>query len=159
MDGQPYAAATVSLSYYGHEMTLTTDATGRATAKLPRDPQGSVCTVVLDNETQQLPLAGEITTFLFTLVSPKPEPVPEPTPSPEPEPQPEPVPEPVPEPEPIPEPEPEPEPTPEPEPEPEPPVPTPQSSKWLWLIELLAGIGVIALTVATYLLGGGMLFG
>lgn len=161
IDGQPYAAATVSLSYYGHEMTLTTDATGRATAKLPRDPQGSICTVVLDNETQQLPLAGELTTFLFTLVSPKPEPAPEPTPEPEPEPQPEPepTPEPVPEPAPIPDPEPEPEPTPEPKPEPEPPAPTPQSSKWLWLIELLAGIGVIAITVATYLLGGGMLFG
>ena len=52
-----------------------------------------------------------------------------------------------------------PEPTPDPTPEPEPPAPTPRSSKWLWLIELLAGIGVIALTVATYLLGGGMLFG
>ena len=70
-DEQPYAGGVATLTYMGRQMSLTTDASGQATAKVPADPKKGLCTVTMENETQQMVLSDVVTTFTFAFTSPK----------------------------------------------------------------------------------------
>lgn len=71
LDGEPYTNAVAYVSYIGHNLQLTTDATGRATAKVPIDLNNGMCTISINNVYQQLPLIQPITEFSFDIASPK----------------------------------------------------------------------------------------
>lgn len=70
LDNVPYSGGQVTLSYMGRNMQLTCDSSGRVTAKLPLDKEGSLCTVTIDNSTQQEPLRDSINVFVLQLTSP-----------------------------------------------------------------------------------------
>lgn len=67
LDGHPYEGATASLSYWGHELKLTTAPDGKALAKVPKDPNNGICTISIGNDYQQLALAEPITVFTFNI--------------------------------------------------------------------------------------------
>ena len=71
LDGHPYEGATASLSYWGHELKLTADISGKAIAKVPKDPDNGMCTISIDNEHQQSALVQPLTVFTFNINSPK----------------------------------------------------------------------------------------
>lgn len=70
-DNAPYLGAKVALSYAGRNMQLTCDNNGHATAKLPLDKEGGLCTVIIDNSTQQESLIDSGYVFVFQLTSPR----------------------------------------------------------------------------------------
>lgn len=70
LDGNPYSEVTATLSYWGHELKLTTDTNGKAFAKVPQDPDNGMCTISIGNDYQQLPLVQPLTVFSFNVVSP-----------------------------------------------------------------------------------------
>ena len=65
LNGLPYAGATVRVQYKGRDITLTTNEMGVCATTLPIDPEAGLCTVSLDNETQQQPLIAGENTFTF----------------------------------------------------------------------------------------------
>lgn len=67
LDGNPYSEVTATLSYWGHELKLTTDTNGKAFAKVPQDPDNGMCTISIGNDYQQLPLVQPITVFTFSI--------------------------------------------------------------------------------------------
>lgn len=67
LDGHPYEGATASLSYWGHELKLTTDSKGKAFIKIPKDPNNGMCTISIGNDYQQLSLVQPITVFTFNI--------------------------------------------------------------------------------------------
>ena len=71
LDGHPYEGAAATLSYWGHEFKLTTDISGKAIAKVPKDPDNGMCTISIGNEHQQSALVQPITVFTFNINSPK----------------------------------------------------------------------------------------
>lgn len=71
LNNAPYSGAQVVLSYVGRNMQLTCDNNGRATTKLPLAKDGSLCTVTIDNSTQQESLKDSTNTFIFQLTSPQ----------------------------------------------------------------------------------------
>lgn len=77
LDGVPYANANVNVVYGIRNMQLITDATGRATTKVPLSINGDMCSATLDNETQQMLLKSVMNTFVFNLQSPAKEDIPE----------------------------------------------------------------------------------
>ncbi len=72
LDNQPAQGKQCRLMYMGRDMQLTTDAAGQATAKLPLDPKGGMCTVSVEGEQQQQKLVPPLTTFTFKLETPAP---------------------------------------------------------------------------------------
>jgi|GEM_PF-6004662 hypothetical protein len=70
LDGNPYSEVIATLSYWGHELKLTTDTNGKAFAKVPQDPDNGMCTISIGNDYQQLPLVQPLTVFSFNVVSP-----------------------------------------------------------------------------------------
>lgn len=71
LDKVPYSGGQATLLYMGHNMQLICDDSGHATTKLPLDKDGSLCTVTMENSTQQEPLKDSINTFVFQLTSPQ----------------------------------------------------------------------------------------
>ena len=71
LDGKPYKNADVIISYMEHELRLTTDSLGIASAKLPIDPNKGLCKVSIDLESQEAVLVQPVTVFSFNIVSPK----------------------------------------------------------------------------------------
>ena len=71
LDGHPYEGAAASLSYWGHELKLTTDSNGKAFAKVPKDPNDGMCTISIENDYQQLVLVEPITVFTFNIITTK----------------------------------------------------------------------------------------
>lgn len=69
LDDTPYSGAQVILSYAERNMQLACDSNGHATAKLPLDKDSALCTVTVDNSTQQQPLNDSINIFVFQLTS------------------------------------------------------------------------------------------
>ncbi|MGN0282453.1 MAG: hypothetical protein ACI4B3_09160 [Prevotella sp.] len=67
LDGHPYEGVTASLSYWGHELKLSTDSNGKVFAKVPKDPNNGMCTVSIENDYQQLALVEPITVFTFNI--------------------------------------------------------------------------------------------
>ena len=53
------------MQYKGRDITLTTNEMGVCATTLPIDPEAGLCTVSLDNETQQQPLIAGENTFTF----------------------------------------------------------------------------------------------
>lgn len=71
LDNVPYLGAQVTLSYGGRNMQLTCDSNGHATTKFPLNKDSGLCTVTIDNSTQQELLKDSINTFVFQLKSPQ----------------------------------------------------------------------------------------
>lgn len=71
-DNNPYAGANGNVSYMGHNIPFTTDGSGKATVRVPIDPNGNPCSVSIDSETQQRTLVGNATTFQFYFKTPEP---------------------------------------------------------------------------------------
>ncbi len=69
LDGNPYSGAAATLSYWGHELNLTTDTEGKALAKVPLDPDNGTCDISIDNNHQQQSLVQPLTVFSFNIVS------------------------------------------------------------------------------------------
>ncbi len=67
LDGQPYDGVIAFLSYWGHELKLTTDSNGKAFAKVPKDPNNGMCTISIENDYQQSALVEPITVFAFNI--------------------------------------------------------------------------------------------
>lgn len=168
--GQPLEGAQVTIDYATRHLQLTTDNNGKASVQVPLDPEGGMCTVTVNDQQQQNMLVIPQNTFHFQVELP--EPVIEP-PVIEQESQPEQEVEPEKEEIPIvkdPEPEFKPDPVKEKEEEvpeetngpvviPEEPKPAEKSSFWIYILEILAALGLILLVVLTYLFCGNMLFG
>lgn len=180
----PLEGTQVTVDYADHHLQLTTDNNGKATVQLPIDPNGSMCTVTVNDLHQQNMLVIPQNTFRFQLEVPEPVVKQEETPeelekpvelmddhSEEEQTQPDEVDidkeeeteEPL-----IKDPEPEEEMVPdsmeeeeekEPDVIPDEPKPTEKSSIWMYILEILAVLGLIALVVLTYLICGNMLFG
>lgn len=141
LDGVPSAGKVVDVAYLDRKLQLTTDNTGHARVKLPVDPENGFCTVSTEGETQQQVLAGSVTSFRFSLVSPEPQlvepfvaepPVAEELPPEMPEPEPEIVEEPA------------------PEQVKEEPAPVSSGRSWAWLRITLLLLLLLFLTVYTY---------
>ncbi len=73
----PCADAVVDVQYCSQKCQLVCNDSGFCTVRLPRDPEGGMCVVSVDTQTQQKMLEEPLTTFEFRLAPPKKEEKPE----------------------------------------------------------------------------------